>query len=291
MTTPTTAEKDSLSASKQTRRPHKIIRPSQGWFALNLRELWSYRELFFILALREIQLRYRQTLLGVTWVILQPLLTTAIFSLIFGRLMNVSSENLPYELFAFAGMLPWALFSQSIQRAGASLTRDIRLVTRVFFPRIIIPVANAASTVIDFLVTFIMLIVLFVLYETPLSGNVIVLPLLLLVNALLAIGVGLWFAALNVYYRDFTYALPFVLQAWMYASPLVYSSEIIPESWSWIYALNPMVGVIDSFRWATFGTIPFPTQSFIYSLLVGTALLVSGTVVFRKVERTFADVI
>lgn len=268
-----------------------MIEPKKGWFGVNLAEIWAYRELFWILALREIQLRYRQTLLGVTWVILQPLMTTAIFTIVFGRLINVSSENTNYELFAFAGLMPWNLFSQSLQRAGISLTRDVRLISRVFFPRIIIPISNSASTLVDFLVSFVIMLILTAVYKVPISGNILFLPLIILVNLLLAVGVGLWFASLNVYYRDFTYALPFVIQIWMYASPLAYSSSIIPDNWAWIYNLNPIVGVIDGFRWALFGTIDFPLNSLLYSIGIGIVIFLGGMVVFRRLERSFADVI
>ena len=268
-----------------------VIEPKKGWFGVNLAEIWAYRELFWILALREIQLRYRQTLLGVTWVILQPLMTTAIFTIVFGRLINVSSENTNYELFAFAGLMPWNLFSQSLQRAGISLTRDVRLISRVFFPRIIIPISNSASTLVDFLVSFVIMLILTAVYKVPISGNILFLPLIILVNLLLAVGVGLWFASLNVYYRDFTYALPFVIQIWMYASPLAYSSSIIPDNWAWIYNLNPIVGVIDGFRWALFGTIDFPLNSLLYSIGIGIVIFLGGMVVFRRLERSFADVI
>lgn len=268
-----------------------VIQPAKGWFALDFKELWEYRELLWMLALREVQLRYRQTFLGVTWVILQPLLTTVIFTVIFGRLMNVSSENINYELFAFAGLLPWNVFSQSLQRAGISLTRDIRLVTRIFFPRIIIPIANAISTLIDFLVSFVILVILLFLYEIPVSLNILAIPVLLVLNLVISIGVGIIFAALNVYYRDFTYVLPFVIQIWMFASPLAYSSKVIPPEWAWVYDLNPMVGIIDGFRWAIFGTIDFPLNSLAYALAVGIGVFTVGLVIFRRLERNFADVI
>jgi len=268
-----------------------VIEPSKGWFGLNLKDIWFYRELFIILAQREIQLRYRQTALGVIWVILQPLMTTAIFTIIFGRLMNVNSENVSYELFAFAGLLPWGVFSQSLQRAGVSLTRDIRLITKVFFPRIIIPVASAISTLVDFCVSFAILVVLLLIYQISFTTNLLIIPLLLVVTLVLSIGVGIVFAALNVYYRDFAYVLPFVVQIWLYASPLAYSSNIIPSSWTWVYDLNPMVGIIDSFRWALLGSENFPVDSLLYSIIVSSFCFVFGLMVFRRLERKFADVI
>lgn len=281
-----------INPNAQLSNSHRtIIEPVHGWFNLNLRELWTYRELFWILALREVQLRYRQTILGVAWVVIQPLMTTAIFTVIFGRLLNINSDNVSYGLFAFAGLLPWGVFSQSIQRAGISLTRDIRLITRIFFPRIIIPVANAMSTLVDFLVSLTIFIFLLVIYKIPISVNILSIPIFLIFNLLLAIGVGIIFAALNVYYRDFTYVLPFVIQIWLYASPLVYSSTVIPKSWAWIYDLNPMVGIIDGFRWAFFGTTNFPLHSLSYSIVVSLVIFVIGLLIFQRLERKFADVI
>ena len=268
-----------------------VIEPANNWLGINIKELWEYRELFWILALREIQLRYRQTILGVTWVVIQPLITTVLFTLIFGQLLNAPSENVSYSLFAFAGLLPWNIFSQSLQRAGVSLTREIRLITKIFFPRIIIPMASAASTLIDFLVSLVIMIILLYFFNIPISTHIFAIPILLCINLMLSIGVGIAFAALNVYYRDFTYVLPFVIQVWMYASPLAYSSKLIPPTWSWIYDLNPMVGVIDGFRWALFGTIDFPVHSLLYSLAIGTLVLLVGLVIFRRLERSFADVI
>jgi lipopolysaccharide transport system permease protein len=268
-----------------------VIEPARGWFGINLKELWAYRELFWMLALREVQLRYRQTLLGVTWVIIQPLISTVLFTIIFGQLLQAPSENVAYELFSFAGFLPWNIFSQSLQRAGISLTRDIRLITRIFFPRIIIPMANAASTLVDFLVQLVMMIILLLVYRIPISWNIFIIPVLLLFTMLLSAGVGIAFAALNVYYRDFAYVLPFLIQVWMFASPLAYSSKMIPPAWSWVYDLNPMVGIIDGFRWSIFGTIDFPLRSLLYSVGVGLLVFMVGLTIFRRLERRFADVI
>ena len=268
-----------------------VIEPVHNWFGINLKELWDYRELFWILALREVQLRYRQTFLGVTWVILQPLLTTAIFTVVFGILMKTQSDNVDYVLFAFVGLLPWSVFSQSLQRAGISLTREIRLITRIFFPRIIIPVSNAASTLVDFLVSFLLMIILLLIFKLPVSINILTIPILLFFTMLLSIGVGIIFAALNVYYRDFTYVLPFVIQVWMYASPLAYSSKLIPPNWTWIYDLNPLVGIINGFRWAVLGTTEFPLRSLIYSITASILILIVGLAIFRRLERSFADVI
>ena len=244
-----------------------------------------------MLAIREISLRYRQTFLGVTWVIIQPLITSAIFTIIFGMLMKAPSDDVAYGIFAFAGLLPWGVVSQSLQRAGVSLTRDIRMITKIFFPRIIIPVANALSTMVDFFVSCIILTVLMVVYKIPFSINLFAIPLFLVLTYILSIGIGIIFAAFNVYYRDFTYVLPFVIQVWMFASPLAYSAKLIPENWTWIYDLNPMVGIINGFRWAVFGTIDFPLQSLGYSLATSAVIFIAGLYIFNRLERKFADVI
>jgi lipopolysaccharide transport system permease protein len=268
-----------------------VIEPVRSTFGINFKELWYYRELTWMLAMREIQLRYKQTILGVTWVILQPLITTLLFTFIFGFLMKTQSDDVSYALFAFVGLLPWNVFSQSLQRAGVSLTRDIRLITKIFFPRIIIPIANSLSTLVDFLVALGILALLLMVYRSPISWNILAIPILLIFNILLSIGVGIIFAALNVYYRDFTYVLPFVIQVWMYASPLAYSSNLIPPKFSWLYDLNPMVGIIDGFRWAVFGTIAFPTSSLTYSILASVGICLIGLILFHRLEHSFADVI
>ncbi len=219
------------------------------------------------------------------------MITTVIFTIIFGNLINVDSENTAYELFSFTGLLPWTLFSQSLQRSGISLIRNIRLITRVFFPRIIIPIANSVSTLIDFAISFTLLIVLLFIFDIAIPINILAVPIIIFFNLLIAVGIGIWFAALNVYYRDFTYILPFIIQLWMYASPLAYSSSVIPSKWRWIYDLNPMVGIIDAFRWAILGTTDFPLTAFVYSMVMGVLLFSVGLIIFRRLERGFADVI
>jgi len=282
-----------LSAVALHQKPLRqtVIEPVRNWTGINLRDLWDYRELLWMLALREVQLRYRQTILGVTWVIIQPLVTAGIFTIIFGELMKTPSDNVTYALFAFTGLLPWNIFSQSLQRAGASLTRDIRLITKIFFPRIIIPISNSISTLVDFLVSLVIMIIMLLIYKIPFSYNMLTIPIMLFFNMLLAIGVGIIFAALNVYYRDFTYVLPFVIQIWMYASPLAYSSKLIPQNWVWVYDLNPMVGIINGFRWALLGTTDFPLNSLLYSVAASSIIFLVGLIIFRRLERSFADYI
>jgi len=268
-----------------------IIEPETDSIGSSLKELWTFRELLLILSEREVSLRYRQTFLGVTWVVIQPLLTSVIFTIIFGKLMKAPSDNVAYEIFTFAGLLSWNLFSQSLQRAGISLTKDIRLITKIFFPRIIIPLASTLSTLIDFAVSLIILFILMPFYKTPFLLNLLIIPILLVFNVLLAAGVGIIFASLNVYYRDFTYVLPFVVQIWMYASPLAYSAKLIPQNWSWVYNINPIVGIINGFRWAVFGNSAFPTSSLIYSAISSIVIFFVSLVIFNRLERSFADVI
>lgn len=253
--------------------------------------LWRYRDLLYILAMRDVKLRYKQTALGIIWVVLQPLVAALIFAIIFGRFANLPSSGVPYLPFVFAGMLPWNLFSGALQRAGNSLISDSRLISKVYFPRMAIPVASSAAVLIDFAVALAVMFGLLLFYGIPLTANLLALPLLLLLTLLISVGVSLFLSALNVYYRDFMYALPFVVQVWMYATPVVYSIDLIPEALRGIYALNPLVGVIDGFRWALLGLGDFPLMSLFLSLVIGMILFIGGAFVFQRVERNFADVI
>jgi lipopolysaccharide transport system permease protein len=272
---------------------HLRIQPESLWFPLDFRELWAFRDLFVILALRDVKLRYKQTLLGVTWVILQPLVASLIFTIIFSRIASLPSDGKPYLLFVYAGMLPWNFFAGCLQRAGNSLISDAKLITKVYFPRVIIPIASSAAVLMDFAVAFVVMVGLLFVYrdEVSVTWNILALPFLLLVVLLLSIGVSLFLSALNVYYRDFMYALPFVVQVWMYASPLVYSASMVPDRWRVIYALNPMSGVIDGFRWALLGMPNFPWLSMSLSILIGCLFFLGGAYTFQRVESRFADVV
>ena len=270
---------------------HTRIQPSKGWTGLSLRELWPYRDLFWILALRDVKLRYKQTALGITWVILQPILTSGIFAVVFGLLADLPSDDSPYLLFAYAGTLPWILFSQSLSRAGGSLVGAREMISKVYFPRMILPIASTFSVLVDFFVGLISISILFLIYKVPLTWNLLALPLLVLGNMIIAIGVSFWVSAFSVHYRDFIYVLPFLIQAWMYASPVAYSSSIVPEQWRMVYALNPMVGIIDGFRWALLGQGEFSWISIGISIGIGLLVFVVGAFVFRRIERSFADVI
>jgi lipopolysaccharide transport system permease protein len=271
--------------------PHVRIVPPSGWWNVNFHELWAFRDLFGILVTRDIKLRYRQTALGVAWVILQPLLSSFIFAIIFGSLAKLPSDGTPYLLFVFAGMLPWNLFAQALQRAGNSMVADARLISKIYFPRLLIPIASASAVLLDFTVCCGVMFVLSVFYGyTPTLTWLALLPLTCLA-LLVAVGASLLFSALNVYYRDFMYALPFVVQVWMYASPLVYSASLVPTKWQIVYGLNPMAGIIDGFRWALLGHREFPAVGLAVSVLGAIAIGAFGLYVFQRVERNFADVI
>lgn len=265
--------------------------PDKGLLHFNLRELWAYRELLFFLTWRDIKIRYTQTALGVTWAILQPLISMAIFSIIFGRLAKLPSGDVPYPVFAFTALLPWQLFAGALSRASTSLVANRNLITKVYFPRLIIPISAAGAGLLDFAISFIMLIILMLFYGITPTWAILWLPALTFLALVIAVAVSLWLSALNVQYRDVEHAIPFLIQAWMYASPVAYSTELIPEGiWQILYGLNPMAGVIQGFRWALLGTDP-PGGLFIASVAVTLFLLVGGLVYFQKMEETFADIV
>lgn len=270
---------------------HLRIEPARGWAALNLPELWRYRDLLVLLMMRDIRLRYKQTALGIIWVILQPLVASLIFAVIFGRFANLPSSGVAYLPFVFVGMLPWNIFSGALQRAGNSLISDAKLITKVYFPRMAIPIASSAAVLVDFAVALVVMVVLLVAYGIPFSARILLLPLLLVLTLMISIGISLLFSALNVYYRDFMYATPFIIQVWMYASPVVYAADLVPSAVRPIYALNPMVGVIDGFRWALLNLGEFPAVTLALSAVIGVILFFAGAFVFQRVESSFADVI
>jgi lipopolysaccharide transport system permease protein len=272
-----------------------IIEPTRGVASLQLAAVWQYRELLGFLAWRDIKVRYRQTALGVAWIALQPLLSTVVFTIIFGALLEVPSGGAPYALFALAALVPWQYFSGTMSRVGTSLVNSSQLITKVYFPRLIIPLSGVISTLVDFAVGFAALLLLLVIYRVPLTAQAFTLPLFLLLAIVTALGFGLWLAALNVRYRDVNYLIPFLLQLWMYATPVVYGATLIPERFRWLMALNPMTGVVEGFRWALLGGVLTdahpPGALTLVSAAISLAALVSGAVFFRATERTFADVI
>jgi len=271
-------------------KPLFIIEP-QRKFSLGLRDLWVYRDLLFILAERDIKLRYKQTMLGIAWVILQPLVTAIIFTIVFGNFARMPSEGLPYILFVFAGLLPWNLFSSSLSRAGGSLVSNAGLISKIYFPRLLVPIASVGAILVDFAVAFAVTVILMVYFGIPFTWRMAALPYFLLITLLTSMGVSLLISALSVYYRDFMYALPFLIQAWTYASPVVYSMSIIPVQWRWLVSINPAIGFIEGFRWSLLGSQGLTREMFIISTLSALVFFLIGLIVFRRVERGFADVI
>lgn len=274
---------------KLPRRPLVVIEPTRGWAVLNLRALWTYRDLLIILAGRDVKLRYKQTALGVIWVILQPLVAALIFAVIFGKFARLDSDGNPYLLFVLAGMLPWNLFSGALQRAGSSLVGESSLVSKVYFPRMVIPVASTAAVLVDFAVTLVVMVVFVAIYRVTPTWRVLSLPFFLLLTLLAAVGVSLWLTAFSVYYRDFMYATPFMIQVWMYATPVAYATSIVPERWRFLFSLNPAVGFVEGFRWALLGHSALTIEMVLITTLAALAAFFSGTAVFRRIERGFAD--
>jgi lipopolysaccharide transport system permease protein len=267
------------------------LRPAKGWLGIDFKELWRYRELIFFLTWRDIKVRYKQAVLGIAWALLQPVLTVLIFTVVFGILLETPSQGLPYPLFAISALLPWQLFANALQRSSISLVGNANLITKIYFPRLVIPLSSVMAALVDFGVSFIVLIVMMVVYRYMPGWNLLWLPVIILFALLTALAVGLWLSALNVQYRDVQHMVPFIVQVWMYASPIVYPIEIIPEGiWRVLYGLNPMVGVIQSYRWALLGG-DRPDATMLISVLVVLVLLVSGIYYFRRMEKTFADIV
>ena len=272
--------------------PFTIIRSSRGWVSLDLRELWEYRELLYFLVWRNVKVRYRQTLLGGLWVVLQPFLTMVVFSVFFGRLANVPSDGLPYPIFSFTALLPWQLFARAVTDSTNSLVANQRLITKVYFPRLVIPVSAVLAGLVDFGVSLVVLLGMMFYYGIVPTVGVFLLPLFVLLAMATALAVSLWLSALNVQYRDVHQIVPFLVQLWLYATPIAYSSSLIPEGYRALYGLNPMVGVVEGFRWALLGSQAWGTRTMVVvSVLAVSVLLMGGLVYFRRMERTFADVV
>lgn len=288
---------DSKLASPATpSQPNTIlIKPQRGLAALNLRDLWLFRELIYFLTWRDIKVRYKQTLLGAGWAILQPLLQMVVFNLLFGDLAGLPTDGIPRPVFTYAALLPWNLFSTAISDAGRSLVTSRNMITKVYFPRLIVPLSSILSGVVDFAIAFLLLIGMMLYYGITPTAAIWTLPFYLLLSLVTALGVGLWLSALNVHYRDVRYFIPFLTQFWMLATPIAYLSkevfERLPTGWEWLYALNPMVGVVEGFRNALLGSEIYSTGLLWISVLVSLVLLVSGLFYFRSMERTFADTV
>jgi len=268
------------------------IKPPKGLAALNLRDLWLYRELVFFMIWRDIKVRYKQTLLGALWAIIQPVLTMLVFTFLFDRIAKVSSEGVPYPIFSYTALLPWGLFVAALNQASRSLTSNHNMITKIYFPRIILPVASVLGGLVDFAIAFVVLIGLMIYYGvSPAWASLWTLPLFLLLAIVTALGVSLWLSAINVQYRDVNYALPFMTQFWLFITPVAYSSTVISEKWQLAYSMNPMAGVVDGFRWALLGSGNGPDVSLWVSVGISFLILFSGLVYFRNMEKTFADTI
>ena len=267
------------------------IAPSRGWEALDLRGVWEYRELVWFLIWRDIKVRYKQASLGIAWAVIQPVMTMLVFTLIFGRLAQLPSDGLPYPVFTFTALLPWQLFSGALTGSANSVVNSASLISKVYFPRLVIPIASVMATLVDFSISFGVLLGLMAWYGISLRLAVVVLPLLVMLALAIALAVGLWASALNVRYRDVRHVMPFVVQFWLLASPVAYSTSLITSpAWRAVYSLNPMVGVIEGFRWAVLGSTP-PSVLVVPSVLVTGVLLAGGLFFFRRTEASFADVI
>lgn len=271
--------------------PRIVIQPSKGLFSLDLGSVWHYRELLYFLVLRDVQVRYKQTAIGAGWAILQPLMTMMIFTVIFSNFAKIPSDGIPYPIFAYTALLPWTYFAQALSCSGTSLVGNANLITKVYFPRLIIPLSSVLAPVVDFLLSFPLLLGLMVWYGVAPTWGVLALPLFLLFAVMAALAMGLWLAPLNVKYRDVRHTIPFLIQLWMYASPVAYPVSLVPEQWRLLYSLNPMAGVIEGFRWALLGKASPDFMVMAVSAVIVLTLLLGGIMYFKRMERTFADVV
>jgi lipopolysaccharide transport system permease protein len=278
-------------ASRAGAIPRLRIAPSRGWVPLKLGELWAYRELLYFLVWRDIKVRYKQTALGASWAIIQPFMTMVVFSLFFGHLAKMPSDNVPYPIFAFAALVPWTFFANGLSQSSNSLVGASNLITKVYFPRLIVPLASVAAGFIDFVIAFVVLLGMMLYYGLVPTLNIVWLPLFVLLAWISALGVGLWFSALSVTYRDVRYIVPFLTQFWLFATPIAYPSSLLHEPWRTVYGLNPMVGVVEGFRWALLRTNTAPSAAVVVSAIVALLVLVTGALYFRRMERNFADTV
>ncbi|HEX5019643.1 MAG TPA: ABC transporter permease [Candidatus Binatia bacterium] len=271
--------------------PVTRIEPSRGWISLKLHELWEYRELLYFLAWRDIKVRYKQTVLGAAWAIIQPFFTMVVFSIFFGRLAGIPSDGVPYPIFSYAALVPWTFFANSLNQSSSSLVSSANLIQKVYFPRLAVPIAAVLSGVVDFVLAFLVLLGMMLYYDLMPTLNSLWLPAFFVLALVTSLGVGLWFSAMNVRFRDIRYAVPFLIQFWMFATPIAYPSSLLSEPWRTLYGLNPMVGVVEGFRWGLLGTSTAPGPIIALSSLMAVAILVGGAFYFRRVEKTFADVV
>lgn len=284
-------EKDFKGAVVLGGPPSMIIRPSKGWSSLQLRELWEYRELLYFLTWRDIKVRYKQTVLGAAWAVIQPFFMMVVFSLFFGLLARVPSDGIPYPIFVYSALLPWQLFAHALAETSNSLVANERLITKVYFPRLVVPISAVLAGLVDFAIAFLILLVMMGYYGIYPRLAILTLPLFILLAVMTALGVGLWLSALNVQYRDVRYTLTFLTQFWLFATPVAYPSSLVPEPWRALYGLNPMAGVVEGFRWALLGRTEAPGILLAVSGPMVLLLLISGLYYFRRMEDTFADVV
>jgi len=276
-----------------SRQPDLVtIKPVKGWVPLNLKDLWHYHELIYFLTWRDLKVRYKQSVLGVLWAILKPFMNMVVFTIFFGELAKIPSDGIPYPIFSYTGLLPWGFFAAALEVSARSMLQSGSMVSKIYFPRIIVPLSSVFANLVDFLIAFVILIGMMIFYQITPTINVLWLPVFILLAMITAIGVGLWFSALLVMYRDVNYLLPFITEIWKFVSPVVYSATLIPEKWQWLYSINPMAGVVSGFRWALLGkpeTISF--GSLAISAGISLVIFISGLYFFRRMERIFADMI
>lgn len=267
------------------------VEPSKGWVSLKLGELWEYRELLYFLVWRDIKVRYKQTVLGGSWAIIQPFFTMVVFSIFFGKLAKIPSDGIPYPIFSYAALVPWAFFAHGLTQASNSLVGSSNLMKKVYFPRMAMPLASCLAGIVDFALAFIMLIGMIFYYGMVPTVHVVWLPFFLILAFITSLGTSLWLSAMYVQFRDIRHVVPFLTQIWLFATPIAYPSSLLSEPWRTLYAINPMVGVVEGFRWALLSTKTAPGPMIVVSFLVALALLISGAFYFRRMERTFADVV
>jgi lipopolysaccharide transport system permease protein len=278
------------AAAKLPDEPLVVIEPNRHFSAIDFKDLWAFRELLYFLTWRDVKVRYKQTALGIAWAILQPLLTMLIFTLFFGRLAQVPSDNVPYPVFAYAGLLAWTFFANAITNSGNSLVGSANLITKVYFPRMVIPGAAVTAGLVDFGIAFVILVILMIYYSITVTWNILMLPVVVLLTSLLALGTGMWLSALNVKYRDVRFALPFLVQLWMFVSPVIYPTSFLPPKLRWVIWVNPMSGIIEGYRSALFG-LQFRWTALGVSAALTLFILVYASYSFRRMERTFADIV
>ncbi len=288
------APASSVAATPATLEAHVPvlhIRPPSGWWAIPFEELWTTRELLYFFVWRDIKIRYKQTAIGAAWAVLQPLLAMIVFTLFFGRLAHIPSDGLPYAIFYYSALLPWMYFASSLQNATSKIVENQNVITKVYFPRLMLPISAVVAGLVDFAISFGMFVVFMIYYAVRPTWALLYFPLFLLLALVTALGAGLWLSALNAIYRDVRYVVPFLIQFWLFASPVAYSSSLVPAKWRWLYGFNPMAGVIEGFRWSLTGHGVAPGRMLLTSSLVAVAGLISGLLYFQRMETTIADVV